>query len=61
MTIIDDLFKGAVILSIIAVVQNGCSVKEMANRAANAHKNSVSYGKFSRALTNHQGSWIKKD
>ncbi len=61
MTIIDDLFKGAIILSIVAVVQNGCSVKKMAERAANAHKNTVSYGAYSRALTGHKGSWIKKD
>ena len=61
MNLIGDLFKGMIVLSFIAVVQDGCSVKNMANRAAQAHKNTVSYGAFSRKLTDFSGSWAKHD
>jgi|SaaInlStandDraft_5_1057022.scaffolds.fasta_scaffold02464_3 hypothetical protein len=60
MSIFGDLFRGFIILSIIALVQNGCSVRKMAERAASAHKKGLtSYGAYSRALTGYQGSWAK--
>ena len=60
MTILSDIFKGAIALSFLAVIQNGCSVKNMAERAAEAHKKGLtSYGGYSRMLTGHNGSWAK--
>ncbi len=59
MSIIGDLFKGMVMLSFFAVIQHGCSVKGMAGMAAEAHKNTVSYGDFSRKMTGFSGSWAE--
>ncbi|MCB0414829.1 MAG: hypothetical protein KDD50_10875 [Bdellovibrionales bacterium] len=60
MSLITDMFKGMIILSIFAVIQNGCSVRKMAERAAHAHKKGLtSYGAYSRALTGVQESWAK--
>lgn len=60
MNLIDDLLKGMVALSILAVTQYGCSVKDMANTAADAHKKGLTkYGAYSRTLTGHKDSWTK--
>ena len=60
MDLINELLKGMVTLSIFAVVQHGCTVKEMAKKAANSHqKGLTSYGDYSRMLTGHQQSWAK--
>ncbi|USN48532.1 MAG: hypothetical protein H6626_05415 [Pseudobdellovibrionaceae bacterium] len=60
MSIITDMFKGLMILSIFAIIQNGCSVRNMAEKAAQAHKKGLtSYGAYSRALTGVQESWAK--
>ncbi|MCB0368107.1 MAG: hypothetical protein KDD45_01385 [Bdellovibrionales bacterium] len=62
MGLIGDLFKGMVMLSIFALVQHGCSVKNMAEHAMKAHKKGLSsYGDYSRSLTGYQKSWAKKD
>jgi len=51
MTLINDLLKGAVALSMIALIQNGCSVRQMAERAASVHERGLtSYGAYSRVL-----------
>ncbi len=58
MDLIGSLFKGMVMLSLVALLQEGCSVKEMAGRAADAHKKGLSsYGEYSRQLTGSQRSW----
>lgn len=58
MDLIGGLFRGMVLLSFMAVAQHGCSVKEMANKAADAHKTGLSsYGKYSRKLTGKRSSW----
>lgn len=60
MSLIGDLFRGMVIMSFLAVVQHGCSVSDMADRAANSHKKGLSpYGEYSRKLTGNQKSWAK--
>ena len=60
MSLISELFRGMIILSTLAVFQHGCSVKKMAEKAADAHqKGLTSYGAYSRMLTGHQGSWAK--
>ncbi len=60
MNLIGDLFKGMVVLSLLAVIQHGCTVKDMASKAADAHKKGLTeYGAYSRVLTGHQGSWVK--
>ncbi len=51
MTLFDDLFKGFVTLSIIAAFSHGCSVKDMAGKAANAHKKGLSsYSDYTKML-----------
>ncbi|MCB0368133.1 MAG: hypothetical protein KDD45_01525 [Bdellovibrionales bacterium] len=61
MSFIGDLFKGMIFLSMLAVLQNGCTVKNMANKAVEAHKIGLTnYGTYSRMLTGHGGSWVKK-
>lgn len=61
MSILSDLFKGAIILSFIAIVDHGFTVKGMAKSAAKAHKKGLtSYGAYSRILTGHEGSSVKK-
>ncbi len=58
MDLVSGMFKGMVILSLVALLQEGCSVKEMAGRAADAHKKGLSsYGEYSRRLTGSQRSW----
>ena len=60
MSLISELLRGMVILSILAVGQHGCSVKDMAKKAAKAHEKGLSpYGEYSRTLTGQQGSWVK--
>lgn len=60
MDLIGSVFKGMVLLSLMAVAQQGCSVKEMAGIAANAHKKGLSsYGEYSRKLTGSSMSWAK--
>jgi len=60
MDLIGDLFRGMVFLSLMAVAQHGCSVKEMAGKAADAHKVGLSsYGEYSRKLTGSDRSWAK--
>ena len=60
MEIIGSLFKGMVILSFFAVVEQGCSVKNMAVKAVDAHKKGLtSYGAYSRMLTGSNESWAK--
>lgn len=62
MSLIGDLLRGLVTLSIVAVIQNGCTVKDMARKAAKAHqKGLTSYGQYSRMLTGHQDSWAKPE
>ena len=61
MGIIGDIFKGMVMLSMIAVLQNGCSVKNMASGAASANKKGLSsYGGYSRALIGSDKSWARQ-
>ena len=38
MSIISDLFKGIVVLSILALADYGFTVKDIANKAADSHK-----------------------
>jgi len=60
MDLIGSLFKGMVLLSLMAVLQEGCSVKEMAGRASDAHKKGLSsYGEYSRKMTGSQRSWVR--
>ena len=60
MDLIGDLFKGMVILSLMALAQEGCSVKQMAGKAVEAHKKGLSsYGGYSRSLTGSGKSWAK--
>ena len=46
MSLLNDLFKGAIVLSILALAQHGFTVKDMANKAAKVHKK----GRFSELL-----------
>ncbi len=60
MDLIGDLFRGMVILSLMAVAHHGYSVKEMASKAADAHKAGLSsYGESSRKLTGSGRSWAQ--
>ena len=62
MSFIGDMFKGFIFLSFIALIDNGCSVKNMANTAAKTHKKGLSsYGAYSRMLTGHNGSWAQPE
>lgn len=59
MSILNDLFKGAIVLSIIAVAEHGFTVKNMATKAVNVHRKGLTkYGQYSRALTGYQKSWV---
>lgn len=52
MDIIGDLFKGMIILSLLALVDHGITVKDMASKAADSHKKGLTkYGEYSRMLT----------
>ena len=58
MSIINDLFRGFLILSFVALAEHGCSVKEMGKTAAKTHKKGLSsYGAYSRMLTGSNKSW----
>jgi hypothetical protein len=58
MSIINDLFRGFIILSLMSLAQHGCSVKDMAKTAAKAHKKGLSsYGGYSRMLSGSNKSW----
>lgn len=58
MGIFSDLFKGAILLSFIALGQHAFSVKKMASHAVDAHKRGLtSYGTYSRQLTGYKKSW----
>ena len=60
MDLIGSVFRGMILLSLMAVAQHGCSVKEMAGKAADAHERGLSsYGEYSRKLTGSQRSWAK--
>ena len=60
MDLISGIFRGMVMLSLVALLQEGCSVKEMAGRASETHKKGLSsYGEYSRKLTGSQRSWAK--
>lgn len=60
MNVIKEISDGMIILSIFAVIQQGCSVKDMADKAAKAHqKDLTDYGAYSRLLTGHKDSWVK--
>lgn len=60
MDLIGSVFRGMVLLSLMAVAQHGCSVKDMAGKAAEAHKAGLSsYGEYSRDLTGSQRSWAR--
>ena len=60
MNLIGELLRGMIILSILAVAQHSCTVKDMAQKAAKAHQKGLSsYGAYSRTLTGEQGSWAK--
>lgn len=55
MNIIGDVFNGMVILSTFALIQQGCTVKDMANKAAKTHQKGLTdYGVYSRLLTGHK-------
>ncbi len=61
MSIINDIFRGAIILSIFALMQNSCSVQHMVSKAAKAHAQGLSsYGEYSRRLTSVKDSWVKQ-
>lgn len=54
MAIISDLFKGIVILSVLALVDHGFNVKNIASKAADSHKQGLTkYGNYSRMLTGY--------
>lgn len=59
MNLIFDLFKGMILLSFLSVAQHGCTVKNMATKAAESHQNGLTnYGKYSRLLTGEKKSWV---
>ncbi len=60
MDFVGDLFRGMVVLSLMAVAQHGCTAKEMASKATDARKKDLSsYGGYSRKLTGNGRSWAK--
>ena len=61
MSILNDLFKGAIVLSIIAVAEQGFTVKSMADKAVSSHRKGLTkYGDYSRILTEVSDSWTDK-
>jgi len=57
MSLINDLVKGLIVLAILALIQNGFSVKKMAEKAVNAHKKGLtSYQAYSNKLTGYTPS-----
>lgn len=60
MGIVSDLFKGMIILSILALVGHGFTIKDMASKAVDSHKKGLTkYGEYSRMLTGYQKSIAK--
>ncbi len=60
MGIIGNLFKGMLILSFLALVDHGFTLKDMASKAADSHKKGLTkYGEYSRVLTGNQNSFAK--
>lgn len=59
MGIIGDLFKGTVVLSILALVDHGFAARDMASKAADSHKKGLTkYDQYSRMLTGYQNSIV---
>ncbi len=55
MSILNDLFKGAIALAILALAQHGFTVKDMAEEAAKVHQKGLTkYGQYSKALTGYK-------
>tara|TARA_B100001971_G_scaffold215154_1_gene258451 strand:+ start:10042 stop:10215 length:174 start_codon:yes stop_codon:yes gene_type:complete len=55
MSLLNDLFKGAIVLSILALAEHGFTVKDMAKEAAKVHdKGLTKYARYSRALTGYK-------
>ena len=62
MGIINSIFQGFITISLLALIQHGCSVKDMAGKAADAHKKGLSsYGGYFRILTGQKRSWAKPE
>lgn len=60
MGLINDLFKGMIILSILALADHGFIVKGMASKAADSRKKGLTkYGEYSRMLTGYKKSSAK--
>ena len=60
MSLLNDLFKGAIVLSILALAGHGFTVKDMAKEAAKVHQKGLTkYGQYSRVLTGNQKSLTK--
>lgn len=58
--LISDLFKGIVILSVLALVDHGFTLKDMASKAPDSHKKGLTkYGEYSRVLTGNKNSFAK--
>ncbi len=55
MGLINDLFKGMIILSILALLDHGFTVKDMASKTADSHETGLTkYGEYSRLLTGYK-------
>lgn len=55
MSLLNDLFKGAIVLSISALAKHGFTVKDMAKEAAKVHQKGLTkYGQYSKALTGYK-------
>ena len=60
MDLINELLKGMITLSFLALVQHGCTVKEISRKAVKAHEKGLTqYGKYSRKLTGNSQTWSK--
>ena len=52
MNFLNDLFKEAIVLSILALAEHVFTVKDMAKEAVKVHEKGLAkYGQYSRALT----------
>lgn len=61
MSLLNELFKGAIVLSILALAGHGFTVKDMAKEAAKVHQKGLTkYGSYSGVLTGHNSSLTKK-
>lgn len=55
MSLLYDLFKGAIALLYLAFAQYGFTVKDMAKEASKVHREGLTkYGQYSRALTGYK-------